>query len=410
MVPVGGYGVGIATANSCISSDGDNFLETAFLFAAASPLPDGITAVTLSPNPTNNGWDLGPYEVVTYVKFTASASASAGGYPFNFTAALQGSCPQPGVALSPGYMQIVPGVTGPESDPDYVWWFDGLDPSPVDYPTTATLTLPDLSAQFELTFTWTITTGTSELAFTSNGQQSESITTTDPQVDVVSIGPSPMHSEIIDDITITVTAVGVHLQGYKQNPFTYYMSYAPFKMRVRTPYKNKKITNVDGAGCESLTKRYPGNENTGYSCYLYFETLDQDMQPLDSDSSNAPLPFNEFWSSQMDAPYANWSSVQTADSEKPSLWGDMLEAGQPPNYGGTCSNPAYVSGLLPSPIVPQATACDDVIMMNGTASSPGGWWVGSLTNGSGVQVQSQVWNLFLDHGAYSNVESPPSSQ
>jgi hypothetical protein len=388
-VPVGGKAVGIGYTNVCAGPVGNEtyIYDTQMTFSAGG-LPSALTGITYGPNPTNNGWDGESFLISTYTQATASGSATPETVSYQDIGSPVGGCPNGvngGGSLNNSWT-IVPGITGPESNPDYVWWFNGANPGPnqTDWPTKATLTLPGVSSA-QGPFIWKISTGNTELKF-SNGTQT--MVTKDPMVVVESIKPSPPMTD--HDITITVTTKATELLSSLTNPFPNNIEYLPFYMSVRQPYKWVRLNTTPNCGPFD----YPIKSVVGYDCEIHYQTYDQFNDTL----PDKFIPINEVFTSAEIPVYTGetWGQAKPCRPCAPKHATDVYDT------VGKGTN-------VPTHLVPPLTVWGT---SGGTAEVQywtGQWRVGATTEPEGVVVANVTWIRYQDHGDHAiPIQSPPN--
>jgi hypothetical protein len=291
----------------------------------------------------------------------------------------------PAPASEPNEAVVVPDATGPSANKNFVWWFNGQ--APAGYPTTAKITLPNMTSGG--TYTWTISKGSNELQFLAN--KSSTIQTVDPWVEVSSLGPSPPASGFTPDIEIDI------VYSYVVGWISYY---PPFMFAVREPYRLLKgaIIDTDWIG--------PPDAAQGYQSTIYYKAVDQFGKPLPSDNG---VPVNEYWQAASPST-SNWISQPCGSSGNcgtpyPNDIADVVGQGEPEAAGGTCGKPAAGTMFNPAPINVQDPNCAAVVLM---FSGGSGLWVGGNAPQEGVKVQSNTWLKYLDHGRHGSISSPPA--
>jgi hypothetical protein len=391
-VPVGGSAVGVARANACANGEGVP-VDVSMLFSVYNgALPADFKTIAYNPNPTDMYWASTIIE--TYAALTATDSATPGDFDMWYDESTpQGGCPTGtfGGGTWENGAVVVAGITGPTTNPDYVWWLNiPSNQYPSNYPNTAVLTLPSPMSPAFGAFTWTITTGTSELEFSaSNSPPCASATlciTSGPgatSVMVDGIAPSPPMTT--HDITITVTTPALG------NPFGYGITYKPFKMTVREPYQ--LTADADNPECVPYTTM----GRTGWRCTPTYQVHDQNCKNL----GGGKVPINEdFGAVVYQSPYAAgapgaWVPPIPCDNNScttldPNQWHDTLLYWE-----------QTLGQYIPDPIPPQTPFGTNAVYMFG-----GSFFVGSATSGNGVPVQSQVWWFYADHGDHEMITTP----
>jgi hypothetical protein len=228
------------------------------------------------------------------------------------------------------------------SGPSTLWWFNSQTPG--GYPTQITLTTTCTGTSWN----WDLISGTSKVSLGSNGSCS---------LILFSGGASATQN----DVRLTVTVNGV-----TSNIFT---------VTVRSPQSLSYVTE----GTVS-------NASFGYRSLVEYQIRDQFGTLLPS-----TVPINELFTTGIvnDFPGTNWiRAPQGGASVSPSGWSDTID-GQPLN------------GAIPQPTGPCSPLCNVPIH-----HFDGEWYVGSVTPGNGIRVQTNTWQRYRDHATHTNRISP----
>jgi hypothetical protein len=266
------------------------------------------------------------------------------------------SLPAASAGVGPKTILIAGPVISQNKD---LWYFNGAAPSNTAYALQVTLNAGGVGQNG--TFVWKITAGTDKASF-SNGKATITVVNSSA-TDLISKATSAPNTQ---DVTVTVTWNGVPGQG-------------PLNTEVYTAYKLTHLSDVDSA-----------DANRGYSTEIHYSIKDQFNRVLP-----ANIEINENWTSglMVDFGGTNWNQADAGSATvAPANWADEI------------AGPSIAGPPVPVP-VPQAP--QNPLGNTAVVHWSGAWFVGSTTNGSGVKVQTNTWQLYQDHGRHTNVTSPP---
>lgn len=248
----------------------------------------------------------------------------------------------------PGTTTVKPKITSPNNT---VWWFNGQNPSSSTYPTTITLTASGGSSA-----TWNVTNGAQRVNLSPSGNQTT----------VTSSGS--YWSGAVGDISITAT-----INGQTSPAFTL-TSRRPWKLVSR---------GAPSTMCFAVPVSY--QSTVSYDLHDNLDTL------ISTD--------------------VGWNEVLGAfTSENGSNWGNYTFSGF-----GAATNP--VEDILAPPdqsahpeLTPYPTCSGQNLGTTRYRSIPQTLRVGSNTNGSGVQVQTDTLGYYKDHGQHDSITVPSQPQ
>jgi hypothetical protein len=312
------------------------------------PVADTVTfSVSGAPSTGGATAAFSPNPVATFVITKLTVTTTKTTSPGNYNMIVSGTgpvCGSYGTGSSP--LDVAPLLDGG----DAIWWFNGQTPGGYKVKTAMKSKPAGIGS-----YLWTITAGADKATFSNN---SSTITTTAETTPIKSKGPNG--STVKNDVSVTVTVNGVASD--------------PLMLTVLVPNSLKPLLIDDS----------PATAN-GYRSLLHYSILDQFGDVLPS-----LVPLNEQFTTAAvkDYPGTNWpQGVNKPATVNPADWTDNVSA--------------VGAGGIPPPTPPQ-TPLGNVKVEHWS----GQWQIGSLTIGAGRRVQTNVWQLFQDHGRHRNIVSP----
>jgi hypothetical protein len=270
-----------------------------------------------------------------------------------FTVTVKITCPD--CAQVTGQAQVPVTVINIAKDKQ-LWYFNGQNPPVTGGGITITLTAQGAaSGQYQ----WDVTAGTDKVNFENNAT---SITKTDVNTVVVK---SLKGSAALGDVTIRLTFNGVAIPD--------------FTTEVRTPKKLRATGTQDngrGAGCSVAGTQ-------GWQSFINYDILNQ----FDELVQNAGI--NEQFGAKTNTETNNWP-IPT-------------QGGFAASTGTFADNMCITTTIFtPNPLPPQsplsARQIDKIVQK---------WFSGSTTPGGvGVQVQTDDFTRFIDHGRHLSITNP----
>jgi hypothetical protein len=233
----------------------------------------------------------------------------------------------------------------PQPDPDRkLWWFNGENAA--NYAEQVTLTAQGIT---EGTFCWTVVAGADKVDL-GNGQDTQT-KVDDNTVMVISTGESYPQNDV--EITLRINGQDV----------------ATHNMTVFTP----------GELLYDVSHDYDDG-TWGYLSFIWYYTRDQFQHNLPA----AEIELNERWTTDIQPDYAgmDWRRGDPgAAMVDPRSWRDSIQG--------------ELAGHNPEPQVPQTPRGTTEVYHWGQ-----GWYVGSMTIGSGKHVQTNVLQKYRDHARH----------
>jgi hypothetical protein len=252
-----------------------------------------------------------------------------------------------------------------------LWFFGSGIQTPSGFTlgsTSATLTANGATSG---QFAWTVTAGTSKLAF-ENGSTS----ITKSNTNTVKIF-SNSFSTAANDVTVRLafTAPG----GTQTITVSRNLTIdSPFKL-VSKPIPFDTGISVSGTCDQNFTAGTDG----------YLSAISYSMVSF-TGLTIANVPVNEAFGAASNPTQNNWPANQAESfTSATGTFSDLICAGAPPGI------------LSPQPLVPQNPLKTTVVRQISQD-----WYVGTTINGSGVRVQSDLLTMYLDHGRHLTVVSP----
>ena len=247
-------------------------------------------------------------------------------------------------------------------DPLLIWWFNGE--SPPNYPLHATITAAGAT---EGAFDWRVVDGKSKVDLCNGGVSSDLIEATDDNtVTVHSTDASAPDVEVTPDVWITLTYNGDEVGGVLT--------------AVLTPHRLEYVDTVHSP--------FAG----GYKSKVIYKIKDQFDRVLPHEVGfNEDIDGNGVYS---DKPTVSAAAISVWPSEN---WGWGEEGGvlHDPSaaYDAICRFEPARTPSVESPHEPvQYDPIDHSLL--------GGWYVGSVDVGKGVQVSATVWAIYRDHAEH----------
>ncbi len=239
-----------------------------------------------------------------------------------------------------------------------LWYFAGENPATfTDGAIEVTLKAEGLTTG---TYTWDVTAGQDKVNFENDADN-----ITKSNVNTVKV-KSTKASVTTNDVSINLTFNGASICS-------------PYMLEVRAP-KRLLPTGVsdDGRGFDC---NHPGID--GYLSQISYLILNQ----FDEAVRNAGI--NETFGAKTDIETNNWVL--------------NIPGSFPAPTGAFADQVCVASSLLrdPDPLPPQTPRTTRKIDL-----LPQKWFSGSLSNGAGIQVQTDVVNRFIDHGTHENITTP----
>ena len=304
-------------------------------------------------NEVSANWSSSVQAVATINTNGYASFRSVGTSVITGTAKLQSvenpSC-RPQVFQSTAPANVTPTISGP----DTVWWFNGQNPSPANYPLSITLTAQCGSSGCSATPQWSVTQSDNKVQLSS---------TSGPQISVTSTGA--YFSSSVGDISFTVSVNGV------PSPV--------FKITSRTPWELQ---------ADPLDSNTDQDAATGYST-IVASTLNDQL----ASGMTAELAWNESVGTPQNANGSNWATccgpLHTSGGTGPPLL-DLL------------APPALADNPIPAP-THNSPPSGTIAYMMATQNI----YIGSDTSGAGVFVQQDTLTYYIDHGAYTGIIIPP---
>jgi hypothetical protein len=259
-------------------------------------------------------------------------------------------------------LQINPSITLAVSNK--LWFFgNGITP-PAQFSLGVTMAVLSTNAAQGGSFYWSISAGQDKVSFNASYQQPTSYTVTD-YVAIYTSG----YSTDINDVTITLSYTSI--SGSTVSVSTSFTVDPPYKLVSNGPTTTVKVVP---SGCVSQALG-----DWGYLSYVPYRMVSFLGIPIANEF------VNEYFVNQIISVPNNWPTYA-------SLQGHYLSA------DGTFFDHICVSGPAASPQPLKSGQLID----SGTQL----WYIGSPLNGSGVEVQSDLFQRFQDHGGHTNVVSP----
>ena len=292
-----------------------------------------------------------------------AANAGVGTYPFQLGA----HCSNPKVNCYPASVSLIvkPKINCASASKvcPNLWFFNVAAP-----PQLANYN-PDLQSTpaGETDYTWTITNGTKYAQFSN-----KSATIDTKGVNNVEIYPNSTDPGTGAPPTVTVTVTVKGKAGTVTSD--------PFTLNLRRPAKLSPHGITDKADAAY-----------GYESDMHYQVLDQTgaVMPF-------PLPLNGHFTSGLvnDFHGADWrfpdncgSTHVCGNNYSPSDWYDLVQ-GEGSTFKPTPQHPQTPLGT---------TKVDHRV---------GTWGIGDPHPGKGVQVQTNTWQKWRDHGRHTNITSP----
>jgi hypothetical protein len=340
--------------------------------------PRGVGAASVDIPPADTGSSSG------IVPAALSANDDAGNHANIFVrpaAPKHANQPNAGTASQHMFAEPVDGGGGVDMSPmeytdpgptmrasDDLWWFNGA--APEDYPATVQLTAAPTNGTYYTNWRWTITAGSAMVDFLGHPGQDvveQQVGGTSDTIGIVSTAASGS----LDDVTIET-------QGF--NPYLGVWSgvIATVSLAVPRPYRLVHLKDVDRA-----------DATYGYVSEIHYRIENQFNRTLPR-----RIEINEKWTgvTVVDFKGTNWTRPTMEGSVKvdPADWPDYV------------SGVGMTGGPMPVPLAPGTPLGNTKVI-----HWPGEWYVGSLTIGEGVKVQTNTWERYQDHARHESVTSPP---
>jgi hypothetical protein len=274
---------------------------------------------------------------------TFSNTCGGSGGPYNYSPSL--SVAQPSIT----------GVSG-------VWYLGGGSDSTNGYYNQAALTgNPNCNSGDTCSNTpaWSVTANASKVTLTCSVCTNQTVTGSVP-------------SDAVGDIQISM-----NIGGFAAPAFSF---------TVDTP-----------ASLDSAMAPYDTDYYDGFYSAIYYNTLDEFGNLMSSISLN-----EQFSSPGCSSPVSNFCPDQTNNWNKPTAYGLSGYAGSyrfDQIYLYSCSSG---TGTTPPCTGPQSPSLSTSTVDHSTQT----WSVGSSSVGSGVQVQYDTFQRYVDHGRHNSVVSP----
>ncbi|PNG25076.1 hypothetical protein CR492_15650 [Methylocella silvestris] len=302
----------------------------------------------------------------------------AAGSTVKFTVGAKGKACASYTPVCPVSFQIKPEIKCPKSAKGVcpnVWWFNGVDPQPKNYVTTIE------TSPGGTDYNWQITSGAQYAQFSNN-----SATMDTKNKNSVVVEPSADPGTGAPTVSVKVTVKSKDGTATSDE----------FKLTVLKPYKlapNGVVDSKDGQGYHSRPT-YLLQDQTG-------KTL-----PL-------PVPVRENFnagSSNLWPGGSNWTAgnnkEQTLLANPTDIHDDLIKS------GAGCNILFPKLGQVPCAKPPGTVKeCGNQLCTQPVISWTGGVWIGGVAANrlSGVQVMSNSWVLFQDHGRNCSIKSPLSA-
>jgi len=253
------------------------------------------------------------------------------------------------------------------SQDNYLWYFGPGNVPPASFNLGKTTTTLSANGAANGTYVWTVTSPGNKLLF-ENG--STTITKTD--INTVGIQASGF-SDQANDITVT-------LEYTPAGGTTITLNYA---LTIDSPYQ--LVSN--GSPSHAAVGGMDCNANPMPDGTLGFQTL----IPYNMMSRFGKLITNI----DMNESFGTWSTDYIGNTWVAPLPGSFT------SDNGFFVDHMCVQGWFPPAMIPQSP-----LSTTGIQHATQSWFVGSLTSGSGVQVQTNTHQRFIDHGEHTSITSP----
>ena len=241
-----------------------------------------------------------------------------------------------------------------------LWWFGGYSPS--GYATSITLSA-NVSPQGG-SFQWTITAGTSIVQFSNNSSSA-----TGNPVTLNSIGATGGINDVTVSLTYTANSKSVTRTATGS---------------VRAPYQ---LVSTGPDTSSSVGSNCNVSGNLGWLSLIHYKVVNQFNETVGS------VGLHESVSKLNDVMTNNWTFTQ----------GGIPLLGSSATFDDRLC--VTTSAFTPTPM-PAGNGSDLVDQLNQA------WYIGTDTvgaNPTGVDVQINLINRYLDHGTHSGISSPPAS-
>ncbi|ACK51507.1 hypothetical protein Msil_2584 [Methylocella silvestris BL2] len=352
----------------CLGPGIGNFLNDNVTLQV-SKLPAGVT---FSPKTAAvKGGD------VTTITVTTSKTTPAGS-SVKFTVGAKGKTCAAYTPPCPVSFQIKPEITCPKSAKGVcpnVWWFNGVDPQPKNYVTTID------ASPGGTDYNWQITAGSQYAQFSNN-----SATMDTKSKNSVVVEPSADPGTGAPTVSVKVTVKSKDGTATSDE----------FKLTVLKPYKlapNGIVDAKDGQGFHSRPT-YLLQDQTGKT--LPFPVTVREN--FNAGSSNL-WPGGSNWT-------AGNTKEQTLLANPTDIHDDLIKS------GAGCNILIPSLGQVPCAHPPATVKeCGNQLCTQPVISWTGGVWIGGVAANrtSGVQVMSNSWVLYQDHGRNCARKSPLSA-
>jgi hypothetical protein len=314
-----------------------------------NPLADTVTfSVSGAPSTGGATATFSPNPVATFTVTVLTVKTTQTTNPGTYNMLVSGTgpvCGSYGTGTSP--LDVAPLLNSVDN---VIWWFNGEKPGGYNVQTNLKAKPTGIGS-----YQWNVTTGDDKVEF-ANG--SSSTTTTTASTPIRSKGPNG--SAARKDITATVTVNGVASD--------------PVQLTVQVPNSLSFLRNVDNV-----------DATYAYASEIHYAVQDQFGRTLPS-----AVPLNEKFTSALRNDFAgtDWRRGPAGGTTvNPADWLDLIQG-----EGST---------RTPTPQAP-GTPLGNVRVQNWS----GQWQIGSATVGSGLRVQTNIWQKFQDHARHRNVVSP----
>jgi hypothetical protein len=299
----------------------------------------------------------------TIADFFNSVIAIQGQYCVNES--MPDNCPQ-GSAGPSGPGNVLPTISQDKN----MWYFGNGITTPSGFTLGATNTTLHANGAGNGTYVWTITNGASRASFENN---SSTMTKTNVNtIGIYSTGFSTQANDVAIQLTFTPSS------GAQLTPPIYTLSIdSPYKLVGNGTTTNSGVSSCGGSSPPPGSNGY--NSNVPYKIISFFG------------ATIGNVPISELFGAVTNVISNNWGGAPPAGSLTPpaGIFVDSLCTALPP---GTFN---------PQPKIPQSPLSSTLVQ-----EIVQSWWVGSTTATSGVKIQSDTANYFLDHGTHFPVTSP----